>query len=119
METLERNDKSIKAEGGHSSYSAAILWYAGCLSRRALQLSAVSNSKAGVHVCLRGRNRCFLFCMPDLSFFLSFFFFFEHTSTPFKPLPLFFSTLLVLLKFRSLGECHLEVVNRVELQLIT
>lgn len=53
MEKLERNDKFIKAEGGHSSYSTAILWYAGCLSGRALQLSAVSNSKAGVRVCLR------------------------------------------------------------------
>lgn len=53
MEKPERNDKSIKAAGGQSSYSTAILWYAGCLSGRALQLSAVSNSKAGVHVCLR------------------------------------------------------------------
>ena len=53
MEKLERNDKSIKAEGGHSSYSTAILWYAGCLSGRAPQLSAVSSSKAGVRVCLR------------------------------------------------------------------
>lgn len=53
MEKLERNDKSIKAEGGHSSYSTAILWYAGCLAGRAPRLSAVSTGKAGVRVCLR------------------------------------------------------------------
>lgn len=56
MEKLDRNDKSIKAEGGHSSYSTAILWYAGCLSGKALQLSAVNNSKAGVCLSLRSRN---------------------------------------------------------------
>lgn len=48
----KKKDKSIKAEEGHSSYSPAFLWYAGCLSGRGLQLSAVNNSKAGVHVCL-------------------------------------------------------------------
>lgn len=54
MEKLETNDKFIKAEGGgRSSYSTALLWYAGCLSGRAPQLFAVSSSKAGVRVCLR------------------------------------------------------------------
>lgn len=67
MKKPERNDKSIKAAGGQSSYSTAILWYAGCLSARAPQLSAVSNSKAGVRVSERGRDRCFVFLIPGVS----------------------------------------------------